>query len=204
MGIWLWGGFITDRFPSATVLEVPVPIYQISLTDHNGQNFKVQRLAGKWSFMFFGYTHCPDVCPTALIDLNAVYNRLLEQNALVDEKYNVGTQFIFVTVDPERDTVEKLKEYVPYFNENFIGLTADPDMIAKLAHPLGVAYMRNSGNDSNEDYLVDHTASFLLIDPIGRLRATFPPPHDHRQIAEDFRNIRNKYAEECCITADKN
>jgi len=206
IGIWLGrdftNRFLPDTFPSATVLEVPVPIFQISLTDHNGQNFKVRRLARKWSFMFFGYTHCPDVCPMALVDLNAVYHHLLEQKALVHKKYNVDTQFIFVTVDPQRDTVEELKEYVPYFNENFIGLTADPDMIAKLAHPLGVAYMRENGKDPDEDYLVNHTASFLLIDPLGRLRATFSPPHDPGQIAGDFQRIREKYADECCIATD--
>jgi protein SCO1/2 len=203
LGIWLGRDypdrFLSDNYPSATVLEVPIPIFQISLTDHTGQNFKVRRLARKWSFMFFGYTHCPDVCPMALVDLNAVYHHLLEQKALVHKKYNVDTQFIFVTVDPERDTVEKLNDYVPFFNKNFIGLTADPDMIAKLAHPLGVAYMRETGKESEEDYLVDHTASFLLIDPLGRLRATFPPPHDPVQIAGDFQKIREKYADECCL-----
>jgi len=206
IGIWLGRDFtnriLPDTFPSATVLDVPIPIFQISLTDHNGQNFKVGRLARKWSFMFFGYTHCPDVCPMALVDLNAVYHHLLEQKALVHKKYNVDTQFIFVTVDPERDTVDQLKEYVPYFNKQFIGLTADPDMIAKLAHPLGVAYMRENGKDPVDDYLVSHSASFLLIDPLGRLRATFPPPHDPLQIAGDFQGIRDKYAEECCITTE--
>ena len=207
LGIWLGSDFTSrftlneaDEFPSATVLKVPVPIFQISLTDHNGQNFRVRQLAKKWTFMFFGYTHCPDVCPMALVDLNAVYHNLLEKGDLIFKKYNIATQFILVTVDPARDTVGELKEYIAHFNENFIALTAEPDMIEKLAKPLGVAYMRAPGKDSDGDYYVDHTASFLLIDPLGRLRATFSPPHDAKQIAEDFRKIRNKYTEECCIT----
>jgi protein SCO1/2 len=207
LGIWL-GRYLPDRFtlneagefPSATVLKVPVPIFQISLTDHNGQDFKVRRLARKWTFMFFGYTHCPDVCPMALVDLNAVYQNLAEKGDLIFKKYNIDTQFIFVTVDPERDTVEELKEYIPYFNKNFIGLTAEPDMIEKLAQPLGVSYMPVPGKKSEGDYYIDHSASFLLIDPLGRLRVVFPPPHDPEQIAEDFRKIRNKYTEECCRT----
>lgn len=74
------------------------------------------------------------------------------------------------------------QEYIAHFNENFIALTAEPEMIEKLAKPLGVAYMRAPGKDSDGDYYVDHTASFLLIDPLGRLRATFSPPHDPEQI----------------------
>jgi protein SCO1/2 len=189
-----------DEFTSATVIEPPVPIFQISLTDHNGQNFRVMRLARKWTFMFFGYTHCPDVCPMALVDLNAVYNNLAEKEDLIFEKYNVDTQFIFVSVDPQRDTIGELKEYISYFNKDFIALTSEPDMIEKLARPLGVSYMRVPGKDSEGDYYIDHSASFLLIDPLGRLRASFPPPHDPEQIAEDFRRIRNKYTEECCRT----
>jgi protein SCO1/2 len=207
LGIWL-GRDLTyrftlneaDEFPSATVLQVPIPIFQISLTDHNGQNFRVRRLARKWTFMFFGYTHCPDVCPMALVDLNAVFNNLTEEGDLIFEKYNVDTQFIFVSVDPQRDTVGELKEYISYFNKNFIALTAEPDMIEKLAQPLGVSYMRMPGKDSEGDYYIDHSASFLLIDPLGRLRAYFPPPHNPEQVAEDFRRIRKKYTEECCRT----
>jgi len=192
-----------DEFPGATVLKVPVPIFQISLTDHNGQNFRVRRLARKWTFMFFGYTHCPDVCPMALVDLNAVYHNLVEKGDLFFEKYNIDTQFIFVTVDPQRDTADELREYISYFNKDFIGLTAEPEMIEKMAQPLGVSYMRVPGKDSEGDYYIDHSASFLLIDPLGRLRAYFPPPHDPAQVADDFRGIRNKYTEECCRTAVK-
>jgi len=205
IGIWLGKDLRTgdsEVFPSATVLQVPVPIFQIALTDHNGQRFTVRRLARKWSFLFFGYTHCPDVCPMALVDLNAVYHNLVEKGDRIFKEYNVDTQFIFVTVDPQRDTAGQLKDYVTYFNKDFMGLTADPEMIAKLAHPLGVAYGRVEGGESVDDYLVDHSASFLLVDPLGRLRATFPPPHDPEQIAEDFRKIRNKYAAECCVSPE--
>ena len=210
LGIWLGSDYLskplpqkTDEFPTATVLQVPIPIFQISLTDHNQKRFTVRRFARNWTFMFFGYTHCPDVCPMALVDLNDIYHKLEEVGELVEKKYKIGTQFVFVTVDPQRDTVEELKEYILFFNDNFIGLTAKPDMIAKLAHPLGIAYSRVRGEKIDDDYLVDHSASFLLIDPLGRMRATFPPPHNPEQIVTDFLNIRNKYTEECCITSDK-
>ena len=205
-GIWLGMDLVSDDklekrdVPSATIYEIPLPLPQFTLTDHNGKEFNQWSFSRKWTFMFFGYTHCPDVCPMALVDLNAIYHILAEKGDLIFKKYNIDTQFIFVTVDPERDTVGELKEYIPYFNKNFIGLTAEPDMIEKLAQPLGVSYMRVPGKDSEGDYYIDHSASFLLIDPLGRLRAYFPPPHDPELIAEDFRRIRNKYTEECCRT----
>ena len=208
LGLWIGTGINnknvpdqTNEYPSATVLNVPVPLPSFSLTDHNGIEFKQWSLARKWTFMFFGYTFCPDVCPMALIDLNDVYHNLIENGDLIEKKFKVNTQVVFVSVDPERDKVEELKEYIAHFNEAFIGLTGKPEMIASLARPMGVAYMRAPGEDTDGDYYIDHSASFLLIDPLGRLRASFPPPHDPTQIVEDFRRIRDKYTEECCRTS---
>ena len=210
MGIWFGKGFNpashikgVDEFPSATVLEVPVPLPAFSLTDHNGKEFTPSNLSRKWTFMFFGYTHCPDVCPTALVDLNAVYNNLVEKGDLIERKYKVNTQVVFITVDPQRDTVEQLNEYIPFFNRDFIGITGDPEVIASLGRSLGVSYRRMPGSDSEDGYLVDHSASFLLIDPLSRMRAIFLPPHDPGRIAKDFRRIRNKFTAECCATNDK-
>jgi protein SCO1/2 len=180
------------NFPTATVLDVPVPLQHFSLLDHNGEEFGRFSLVRKWTFIFFGYTNCPDICPTALIDMNGIYNNLVEKDKLGN------TQFIFVSVDPARDTVEQMKEYVPFFNENFIGVTGDPEVIESISAPLGVAYTRMPGKN-DDDYLVDHSASLLLIDPLGRLRAIFLPPHAPEAMAEDFIKIRKKYAEECCI-----
>jgi len=209
LGIWFGKSFNTvsvlkveDEFPVATVLEVPVPLPEFLLTDHNGQEFTTSSFNRKWTFMFFGYINCPDVCPTALIDLNDVYHTLAEKDELIEKKYRVGTQVVFVSVDPQRDSVKEMREYVPYFNDKFIGLTGKPEVIDSLARPLGVAYRRVSGK-SSEDYLIDHSASFLLIDPLGRLRAIFSPPHNPGQITEEFRKIRKKYTEECCITPEK-
>ncbi len=186
-------------FPSATVYEIPVPLPRFSLTDDGGQEFNEWNLSRKWTFMFFGYTFCPDVCPTALVDLNDVYNNLLEKGDLIEKKFKVPTQFVFVSVDPGRDTPEDLKEYMNYFNEEFIGVTGASGMIDRLARPMGAAYRRVPGTDDEGDYFIDHSASFLLIDPLGRLRASFPPPHDPGQMADDFRNIRNEFTAECCL-----
>ncbi len=210
LGIWFGKGLHTvsvlkeaDEFPGATVLEVPVPLPEFSLTDHKGQEFTASNFSRKWTFMFFGYTHCPDVCPTALVDLNAVHNNLSEKDDLIEKKFQIGTQVVFVTVDPQRDSVKELNEYVTYFNDKFIGLTGKPEMIDSIARPMGVGYRRPPDKNS-EDYLIDHSASFLLIDPLGRLRAIFSPPHNPKQIAEDFRKIRNKFTAECCVTGSEN
>lgn len=209
LGIWVGTGVNGDskskekEFPNAAVLQVPIPLPPFSLIDHKGLPFTISNFNRKWTFMFFGYTHCPDVCPTALVDLNGVYYNLVEKGDLIEKKYKVNTQFVFVTVDPQRDSVEQLKEYIPYFNKDFIGITGKPEVIASLAHPLGVAYRRVEGSQAESDYLIDHSASFLLIDPLGRMRAIFSPPHDPKQIAEDFRNIRKEFTAECCITQDE-
>jgi protein SCO1/2 len=209
LGVWFGRSFNgnsklkKEELPSATVLQVPIPLLSFSLTDHKGLPFTLDNLSRKWTFMFFGYTHCPDICPVALVDLNDVYHNLIEKGDLVEKEYKINTQVVFVTVDPQRDTVEQLKEYIPYFNKDFIGVTGEPEVIALLARLMGVAYRRVPGSDKEDDYLVDHTASFLLIDPLGRLRAIFPPPHDPKQIARDFRDIRKEFTAECCITPDE-
>ncbi len=189
----------TDEYPGAVVLDVPVTLPDFSLTDQNGIEFTQWSLSRRWTFMFFGYTFCPDVCPIALVDLNDVYQNLVEKGDLIEARFGVITQVVFVSVDPERDTVDMLKEYISHFNENFIAVSGKPEVIDSLTRPIGVAYRRAPGTDSEGDYFIDHSASFLLIDPLGRLRAIFSPPHDPEQIVKGFRKIRDIYTEECCV-----
>ena len=209
LGIWFGQGMnkgsVSEdkQYSSAKIYEIPVTLPQFTLTDHNGKGFTRWSLSRKWTFMFFGYTFCPDVCPMGLVDLNAVYNNLVDKGDLIEEKFRVNTQVVFVSVDPERDTIEGMKEYIAHFNDDFIAVTGKTEEISSLAHPMGVAYMRVPGNDPDGVYYIDHSASFMLLDPLGRLRASFPPPHDPAKIAEDFRKIRAKYTEECCITSIK-
>lgn len=206
LGIWFGIDFErgSDKsesdFQGSRIYDIPVPLPQFTLTDHNGKEFTQWSLARKWTFMFFGYTFCPDVCPIALVDLNDIHNNLVEKEDLIEKRFGVNTQVVFVSVDPERDKIDELKEYISHFNEDFIGVTGKMEEIDSLARPMGIAYRRVPGRDSEGDYYIDHSASFLLIDPLGRLRASFPPPHDPNQVAEEFRRIRDKYTEECCTT----
>lgn len=172
---------------SATVWPEPKPVPAFTLIDHKGQTFNRDRLLGHWNFLFFGYTHCPDVCPTTLALLNGVASKLAD-------KPGSGSlpQFVFISVDPERDTPQRLAEYVPYFNQDFIGVTGDEAHLKGLTTPLGVMYMR-APEQTGTGYLVDHSASILLVDPEGRFHAVFSAPHDLDAIVRDFLVIRQHY-----------
>ncbi len=136
---------------------------------------------------FFGYTHCPDVCPTALSMLAQVMKKLEKDSTL-----DTLPQVIFISVDPERDTPELLKKFVPYFHPDFIGVTGDPQQLLLLTRQLGIMYGKAPGDDA-DDYLVDHSASIILFDPDGNFLALFGMPHDPNLIAQEFVAIKNYY-----------
>lgn len=162
----------------------PKQLHAFNAVDDNGQGFGLDRLLGKWSFLFFGYTHCPDVCPLTL----AVLNQVLRQ---LDAGADPGKgQVIFVTVDPTRDTPQRLLEYVRYFNKDFIGVGGTAAQVQGLSSQLGVA-SRMGVKTSAGDYAVEHTASVFLVDPRGRLVSVFSPPLDAGDIVARYRSIRD-------------
>jgi protein SCO1/2 len=189
-GIWS-AQLVLDRrqadVPGLEATRFPVArdIGAFSLVDHNGAVFDNAALQGHWSFLFFGYTHCPDVCPTTLAVLNSVAQQLQEEADSV--------RFIFVTVDPDRDTPEQLAGFIKYFNRDFIGVTGTPDNIARLTRELGIMHMKVDSGDDATGYLVDHTASVLLFDPDGRYHAVFSPPLTVARISNEFRLMRGAY-----------
>jgi protein SCO1/2 len=130
--------------------------------------------------LYFGYTFCPDVCPTTLTDMKQVM-KLLGKKA--DD-----VQFIMVSVDPERDTPEKLNEYVTYFDPRFIGLTGTPEEVVTAATPFGVIFEKHEGTAAT-GYLVDHTATLSVIDKDGRMRLLFPFDADPQDIADDLQHL---------------
>nr|VFJ46069.1 MAG: protein SCO1/2 [Candidatus Kentron sp. FW]VFJ51351.1 MAG: protein SCO1/2 [Candidatus Kentron sp. FW] len=188
----LWFG-ISQREKSVnldattTILDEPRPVPSFTLTDHHGNPFTNANLHGQWTFLYFGYTSCPDVCPTTLGTLTQA-DRILRESALATHP-----TFVFVSVDPERDVQEQLARYVSYFNPNFLGATGTPKEVSALARPLGIVYRRTVQGDSETNYLIDHTASVLLIDPKGRMVAVMPPPHHEKSIAENFRKIASEF-----------
>ncbi len=162
----------------------PKQIMPFTAIDHKGNPFGLEQLTGKWSLVFFGYTHCPDVCPITLSILNQVYQKLAEKNA----ENNI--QIIFASIDPERDTKEQLAAYVDYFNKAFIGLGGTEQQIASLGQQIGIVYIQGEKTSSGE-YVVDHTASVFLIDSAGRWVALFSTPHQADDIVNRFLAIQD-------------
>ncbi len=171
----------------ATLLPDPKPVADFQLTDQAGQPFSLDNLKGRWTLAFFGYTHCPDVCPTSMAMLAQV-QRQLEQDPDGAEL----PQVVFFSVDPERDTPELLASFVPYFHDSFIGVTGDADQILRLTRQLGIIYGKVEGS-GDDDYLVDHSAAIILFDPEGRFRALFNVPHKPEYIVADLQAIRQYY-----------
>ncbi|HLF67400.1 MAG TPA: SCO family protein [Gammaproteobacteria bacterium] len=161
------------------VLDQPKPLVTIALKDMNGNSFTDQSFLGHWSLVFFGFTTCPDICPTTMSLLNQVMD-------LVYAKPGVPMpQVVFVSVDPERDTPEKLKQYVTHFNPNFIGVTGNHDQLTDFSRQLGVVYEKVS-TDNSADYTIDHGGSIALINRRGAIQAYFTPPLDAQHIADDY------------------
>ncbi len=161
----------------------PKPLADFSLVDQRGAQFGRKELVGRWSFLFFGYTHCPDVCPATLSVLGQVQERIAKgrESPLV--------QTIFVSVDPQRDSPEKLAEYMAFFDSGFVGLTGDMEQIDGFTQQLGAGYMRGE-ETSPGNYVVNHTSAIFLIDPRARVVASFSQPHDPATIAKLFHKIR--------------
>ncbi|MEJ2454090.1 MAG: SCO family protein [Candidatus Thiodiazotropha sp.] len=165
---------------SATLLPELRSLPPFSLVDQQGRAYDNRRLQNHWTLLSFGYTHCPDICPTSLAML-AQMKQQLQQKGMQDP-YEIA----FVSVDPERDTPQQLGEYVAYFDPDFLGLTGTPSAIEELARPLGILYRKVITEGSAMDYVMDHSASMVLLDPQGRYRALFSPPHDAAMMAQDI------------------
>jgi protein SCO1/2 len=153
-----------------------------NLIDSNGRNFGAANLRGHWSIMFFGYTNCPDFCPTTLTTLAALAKRLRAEPGAVLPRV------VFVSVDAKRDTPQQLAKYVPYFDPSFIGLTAaDQPSIEAVAAKLGVAVVITALKDGT--YTVDHSANLFVLDPDGRLAAILTGPFTVPALAADWQRI---------------
>ena len=157
------------------------PLQDFRLQDQDRHAFTRERFKGRWSLLFFGYTHCPDVCPLTLAEAKGFYSRLKST------PYQADTQVVFVSVDPTRDTPEVLKRYVSHFDPAFIGVTGPRAQLDQLTRPLGIYYAYQGDGDN---YAVDHSAVMVLIGPHEKLRATFSPPHAAAVLSSDYIAIR--------------
>lgn len=163
----------------------------------DGKTLGLDDLKGKWSFVFFGYTQCPDVCPLTMGILGQAF-KLIEKNPAAYQE----TQGIFISVDPKRDTPELLKEYVSYFSNKFIGVTGETTQLDAVSRQMSALYTihpkeaKKAGDTSSGDnYQVTHNSTVFLVDPQGRLYGRFPPPQLPQEIAGVFIKIHTFYNE---------
>ena len=163
----------------------PKSLQAFNLTGMNGQPLTLNHFKGKWTMLFFGYTYCPDICPTSLAVLSSVFNQLekLHPNMISD------TQVLFVSVDPKRDTPETLAKYMPFFDKRFMAATGIKKEIDNLARQIGAGYQATPEDESG-NYLVSHTGSIFLVGPQARLLASLPFPHTPADVTDMYLKIR--------------
>ena len=168
----------------AIMFSSPREIGDFNLLDQNQATFTKQQLQGQWSFVFFGFTHCPDICPTTLVMMNELNEFLL------DTPYAEDTQFLMVSLDPARDTPIKLKPYVEYFNSDFIGVTGEFLSIHRFAKQLNVAFQKIVTNAETGDYTVDHSGHIAVINPAGHYSGFYKPQLDVSRMLMTYKSIR--------------
>lgn len=189
------GGYLTWRslaagplpagqVPSVTEFRDRAALPAFTLRGPQGE-FSEANLRGKWTLMFFGYTQCPDICPTALTLLRQL-KAALGASAAVPPAPSFQT--VFVSVDPRRDNFKLLAQYMAAFDPSFIGISGDDGALAPLVGMLGVFYRRHDSAE-RRNYTIDHSAAIHLIDPQGRLAAVFPPPQDAAKMMADYQRI---------------
>lgn len=180
MGAWLSYSLVTPPAQPvrATVLPTPMDVPDFELVAQDGEAFGREDLLGEWHVVFFGFTHCPDVCPLTLQVLAAA------RRELADAGQSPLPRIVLVSVDPERDTPAVMHDYVAYFDPDAIGLTGDMDELRKLTDGLGIFFAKASGEA--DDYLVDHSAVVLVIDPEARFTALFSTPHEIDAFVNDL------------------
>ncbi len=174
------------QFEQLVILPTPKTLGPVNFTDHNNEAFTAQNFANKWTILFFAFTNCPDICPSTLHTMKTVKQDLV--------KAGVWSQFqlAMVTVDPARDSTERLKQYVPFFDTEFIGLRADEQYTSEFAKSVGILFFKGETLE-NGGYDVDHGAALILINPQGEFAGAFNAPHTQNVLTADFIKL-GKYA----------
>jgi protein SCO1/2 len=188
------------REVGALVYEAPVELQPFSLLDHRGQVFTEEQLKGQWSLIFFGFTSCPDICPLTLTELSQFYRQLEAETGETSTP-----QIIMISVDPARDSTEKMAEYMSSFHEDFVGLNGPYADVAALARQLFVSHepppatlaADDAHNGHNmpaaDDYLIDHSGNILIINPDGRYHGFLDAAIQDPEITLAYQSIRADY-----------
>jgi len=170
----------TITLQSGTLLQAPRPLGEFAAVDQDGAPVGRAQFEGHWTLIFPGFTSCPDICPTTLALLKNVHGSLGDDAAKL--------RVTLLSVDPERDTPERLKQYVHYFDPSFTGLSTTPENLKTVAQMFGIAYVKVPGA-TPETYTMDHSAALIVVDPQARIAAYLTPPFDVTKLGADLRTI---------------
>ena len=167
------------RLLDAGIVLLPQPrtVPAISLTDQDGKPLAMNELKDKWSLLFFGYTFCPDICPTTLAQMR-------ELKGLLPEAARDRVRIVMVSVDPNRDTPQQLKQYLGYFDPAFLGATGELGSIQKLANAVSIPFI--PADTSKENYTVDHSGNLVVIGPDGTQRGFIRAPLNNQKLKEQL------------------
>lgn len=169
---------------AATVYTHPQTLPDFNLVDDQENTFSLKNFKDQWNLVFFGFSHCPGLCPTTLAQLNKVIQQSPKDNR---------PQVVFITIDPARDTAKRLHEYLPRFNPHFVGVTGSEKELDRLKESMGVLAMAPSATDKEGHYNIDHSGSIMVIDPKGHLYALFTTPHNVDVIASEVALLQQHY-----------
>lgn len=173
---------------NGTILKKPLNLPSFNLKTNNETNFDDTKLQNQWSLIFFGYTACPDICPTTLSTLNKMYS-LLE-----DMPKQQKPTIIFVSIDSEKDQDNQANKYARYFNNNFIGLTGNKSQLENITKILGVVYQKvNVGNNQEASYVFDHSSTIYVVNPRAQIQAVLSSPHKAEELAKDYKALITKF-----------
>lgn len=193
LGLKVYQTHNQQLYAKQTYVYQPVrTLEKFSLQDQNGEVFTNENLKGKWSFIFLGYISCPDICPLTM----ANFSRILPE---LEKTVTLPPQIVFVSVDPKRDTKENIAEYTQYFHKNIVGLRAEHKNLFPFVRNLGLMYSIPT-EEQVDNYYVDHSASVILTNPDGNIKAIFKPKIvsgqvpsvDMTTLARDFAILANR------------
>jgi len=166
-----------------------VPPFALQKAD--GSSFTEKNFMGHWNFVFFGYTNCPDICPMTLNVLNQAWQKLAAEHDKAGKSLTDDLQVVFISVDPSRDDLAKMQQYVNYFNPAFLGVTGNDKQLALISKYFGIVYEKVANKeDSADNYLVNHGSAIIIINPKGEYQGVFSAPHEAHNIATDFAKIK--------------
>jgi protein SCO1/2 len=188
-GAWLWHlmdkSAVSSQDRVLVLYPEPRDVADLKLIDHRNQPFTLWQMRDYWSVLFFGFTACPDICPDTLYKMQQVNATLTADHPAVADRI----KYYFISVDPERDTPERIAEYIGYFDPEFTGLTGEPAMLQAMGMQLGVGFHIEQHPPGAREYGVDHSAGMVLLNPAGQLYGIFRPPHDVAAVTAEIEQL---------------